>query len=113
MGRKTIVCGMIAKGCVIRAIRRTLNGRWRSRLSPGTRYYNDFRTHRSLDKDAPVSRAVERFGSIKSQTSLGRAPPPLRTNLIFGIDRFDESRVRHRCSNPAETPKPSCTRGSD
>ena len=28
-------------------------------------YYNDIRTHRSLDKDAPVSRSVERIGSIK------------------------------------------------
>src|SRR5664280_2675253 len=31
-----------------------------------TRYYNDIRTHRSLDKDAPVSRPVQRTGSIKS-----------------------------------------------
>src|SRR5665647_2570272 len=30
------------------------------------RYYNDIRTHRSLDKDAPVSRPVQRTGSIKS-----------------------------------------------
>ncbi|TAI63486.1 integrase core domain-containing protein [Bradyrhizobium sp. Leo170] len=31
-----------------------------------TRYYNDIRTHRSLDKDAPVGRPVQRTGSIKS-----------------------------------------------
>jgi hypothetical protein len=30
------------------------------------RYYNNLRTHRSPDKDAPVSRSVERFGSIES-----------------------------------------------
>jgi hypothetical protein len=30
------------------------------------RYYNDVRTHRSLDKDAPVSRPVQRTGSITS-----------------------------------------------
>src|SRR3974390_2357801 len=30
------------------------------------RYYNNIRTHRSLDKDAPVSRAVQRIGSINS-----------------------------------------------
>jgi transposase InsO family protein len=30
------------------------------------RYYNEVRTHRSLDKDAPVSRPVQRTGSIKS-----------------------------------------------
>src|SRR4030095_9257493 len=28
-------------------------------------YYNNFRTHRSLNKDAPVSRPVQRIGSIK------------------------------------------------
>jgi transposase InsO family protein len=35
------------------------------------RYYNDIRTHRSLDKDAPVSRPVQRIGSIKSHMILG------------------------------------------
>ena len=35
------------------------------------RYYNDIRTHRSLDKDAPVSRPVQRVGSIKSLALLG------------------------------------------
>jgi transposase InsO family protein len=35
------------------------------------RHYNDIRTHRSLDKDAPVSRPVQRTGSIKSHAILG------------------------------------------
>ena len=35
------------------------------------RYYNDLRTHRSLDKDAPFSRPVQRIGSITSQSLLG------------------------------------------
>jgi transposase InsO family protein len=35
------------------------------------RYYNDIRTHRSLDKDAPVSRPVQPTGSIKSHPILG------------------------------------------
>jgi transposase InsO family protein len=35
------------------------------------RYYNDIRTHRSLDKDAPVYRPVQRTGSIKSYPILG------------------------------------------
>jgi transposase InsO family protein len=35
------------------------------------RYYNDIRTHRSLDKDAPVSRLVQLTGSIKSRPILG------------------------------------------
>jgi transposase InsO family protein len=34
-------------------------------------YYNSFRTHRSLDKDAPVCRPVQRIGSIKSHAILG------------------------------------------
>jgi transposase InsO family protein len=34
-------------------------------------YYNDIRTHRSLDRDAPVSRQVQRAGSIKSLAILG------------------------------------------
>src|SRR4030088_1212126 len=35
------------------------------------RYYNEMRTHRSLDKDAPLSRPVQRTGSIKSHALLG------------------------------------------
>jgi transposase InsO family protein len=35
------------------------------------RYYNDIRTHRSLDKDAPVSRPVQRTGGISSPAILG------------------------------------------
>ena len=35
------------------------------------RYYNDIRTHRSLDKDTPVSRPVQRVGSINSHAILG------------------------------------------
>jgi len=34
-------------------------------------YYNNFRTHRSLNKDAPVCRPVQRIGSIKSHAILG------------------------------------------
>jgi transposase InsO family protein len=35
------------------------------------RYYNDIRAHRSLDKDAPVSRPVHRIGGVKSHVILG------------------------------------------
>jgi transposase InsO family protein len=35
------------------------------------RYYNNIRTHRSLDKDAPVSRPVQRTGSMTSFPILG------------------------------------------
>jgi transposase InsO family protein len=34
-------------------------------------YYNDIRTHRSLDKDAPTSRPVQRTGIINSRAILG------------------------------------------
>ena len=35
------------------------------------RYFNNIRTHRSLDKDAPVSRPVQRTGIISSRPILG------------------------------------------
>jgi transposase InsO family protein len=34
-------------------------------------YYNEVRTHRSLNKDAPISRAVQRIGGIKTHAVLG------------------------------------------
>ena len=46
------------------------------------RYYNEVRTHRSLDKDAPVFRPVQRTGSIKSFPPR-RTPSPLRPGLGF------------------------------
>src|SRR5438067_480713 len=40
-------------------------------LKSYARYYNETRTHRSLDKDAPISRPVQRTGSIMSHALLG------------------------------------------
>src|SRR5712691_1646818 len=40
-------------------------------LKSYARYYNKTRTHRSLDKDAPISRPVQRDGSIMSHALLG------------------------------------------
>jgi transposase InsO family protein len=34
-------------------------------------YYNSVRTHRSSNKDAPVTRQIQRIGSIKSHAILG------------------------------------------
>ena len=34
-------------------------------------YYNDIRTHRSLDKDAPAFRPIQRIGNIESHAILG------------------------------------------
>jgi transposase InsO family protein len=36
-----------------------------------THYYNDIRTHWALAKDAPVSRPIQRTGSIRSHAILG------------------------------------------
>jgi hypothetical protein len=35
------------------------------------RYYNETRTHLALDKDAPVSRPVQRTGVVRSLAILG------------------------------------------
>ena len=40
-------------------------------LKSYARYYNGIRTHRSLNKDAPVSRSVQRDGVIRSRAILG------------------------------------------
>src|SRR6202790_5100200 len=40
-------------------------------LKSYARYYNGVRTHRSLNKDAPVSRWVQRTGVIRSRAILG------------------------------------------
>ena len=47
------------------------------------RYYNNIRTHRSLDKDAPVSRPVQRTGTISSHADPWRTSSPLRPGLGF------------------------------
>ena len=40
-------------------------------LKSYARYYNGVRTHRSLNKDAPISRSVQRAGVIRSRAILG------------------------------------------
>ena len=57
-------------------LRRKVRGRvgeahLRRMLRAYARYYNDIRTHRSLDKDTPVSRPVQRTGIISSHAILG------------------------------------------
>src|ERR1700722_8961053 len=41
------------------------------RMSVGSCYYNDIGTHRSLDKDASVSRPIQRIGIFSSHPILG------------------------------------------
>jgi transposase InsO family protein len=43
----------------------------RRTLGAYAHYYNDIRTHRSLDKDAPASRPVQRIGRISSHALIG------------------------------------------
>ena len=43
----------------------------RNLLGSYQKYYNDARTHLSLDKDVPVSRAIEAVGSIIAKPLLG------------------------------------------
>src|SRR6185437_15360734 len=40
-------------------------------LKSYAKYYNRVRTHRTLNKDAPVSRPVQRTGTIRSRAILG------------------------------------------
>jgi hypothetical protein len=40
-------------------------------LNSYARYYNESRIHRSLNKDAPFPRAIERLGAITSRPVLG------------------------------------------
>jgi hypothetical protein len=47
-------------------------------------YYNGVRTRRSLQKDAPVSRPVQRSGAIISHAILGGASSSIRSDLVFG-----------------------------
>ncbi|MFL6301992.1 MAG: hypothetical protein ACJ72H_00490, partial [Candidatus Sulfotelmatobacter sp.] len=56
-------------------VRRSCRGAWRRHLrhllQSYLQYYNDTRTHLSLDKDAPIPRAVESIGCIVSCPLLG------------------------------------------
>jgi hypothetical protein len=57
-------------------------------------YYNNFRMHRSLNKDAPVSRPVQRIGSIKSHAILGglhRKTPELKFSVHTPTTLLSES----------------------
>lgn len=58
---------------LIGSIRRELLGEAHLRriLKSYARYYNETRTHLALDKDAPVSRPVQRIGMVRSLAVLG------------------------------------------
>ncbi len=52
-----------------------------------TRYYNDIRTHRSLNKDAPIFRPVQRAGIINSRAILGGLHRHYIRVQVFGTDK--------------------------
>jgi transposase InsO family protein len=56
----------------------------RRTLKSYARYYNGVRTHRSLNKDAPVSRPVQRSGFINSHAILGGLHHHYARVLFFG-----------------------------
>jgi hypothetical protein len=57
----------------------------RRTLATYASYYNELRTHRSLTKDTPLHRAVERLGAVTSRTILG------------GLHhQYSESNIRYR-----------------
>jgi transposase InsO family protein len=62
--------GSIRRECVDHIIIRG-EAHLRQVLKSYANYYNRFRTHRSLNKDAPVSRSVQRTGVIRSRAILG------------------------------------------
>jgi hypothetical protein len=43
-------------------------------LQSYARYYNEIRTHQSLNDDAPLTRPVQRSGHIVSHTQLRQLP---------------------------------------
>jgi len=60
------------------------------------KYYNGARTHLSLEKDAPVSRAVDRAGHILCRPILGGTASPIWPNLIY-----DGHSQWHLCIGPS------------
>jgi len=46
-------------------------GHLRRNLISYAAYYNSVRTHRSLDKDAPIFRSIQQIGIIRSHPILG------------------------------------------
>jgi len=57
-------------------------------------YYNELRTHRSLNKDAPIHRAIHHGGRIVSAPVLGGLRWPRLSEQIFRIDKWSVCRVR-------------------
>jgi hypothetical protein len=81
-------------------------------------YYNECRIHRSLNKDAPFHRAIERLGAITTRPVLGRPSLPILPDLTFSIP--DEVLGTHSCRCQASSSRcrpndrlPSCSTQSN
>jgi hypothetical protein len=61
-------------------------GHLRRILRAYARYYNNIRTHRSLDKDAPAFRPIQRIGNIASYAILGGLHYHYLRAYVFGTD---------------------------
>jgi len=65
-------------------------------LESYARYYNDIRTHRSLDKDAPAFRPIQRIGNIASHAILGGLHHHYVRVWVFGTHRRQQRFRRSR-----------------
>jgi hypothetical protein len=81
-------------------------------------YYNECHIHRSLNKDAPFHRAIERLGAITTRPVLGRPSLPILPDLTFSIP--DEVLGTHSCRCQASSSRcrpndrlPSCSTQSN
>ena len=61
----------------------------RSLLKSYQKYYNEARTHLSLQKDAPIPRAVQTVGQTVGRANIGRAAPPIYPSVSFRQGRYE------------------------
>ena len=66
-------------------------------------YYNESRTHRFMNKDAPYYRAIERLGAITSHQILGGLHHQYCRIKFFGTHRYSQSSKRC-CERPRSEP---------
>jgi Integrase core domain len=62
-------------------------------LQSYARYYNETRTHLALDKDAPISRPVQRTGVIMSRAILGGLHHHYARAQVFGTHTRKSSTI--------------------
>jgi transposase InsO family protein len=65
-------------------------------LQAYARYYNEIRTHRSLDKDAPVHRPIQQAGNVTSRPILGGLHHHYLRVSVFGTHSLGADSVEKR-----------------